>query len=429
MKRDKAVVIGAGFAGLMAARVLSDHFRSVVIIDKDEKVGSRSPRSGVAQGAHLHVLLKRGQTILRSFFPEIEQSFREAYCPKMDWAADTQWESKTGNFPRYSSDVQTYSFSRPFLEGIVHSLVSQRTNITFVRAYAERMKVENGFATGIYGEELKEDAVDLVVLAGGQHFPINRFTGHQVDESAQHIPIQITYRSMVFEASSLSFNGFKQYYYQLAPPHESIGAVICPIENGQVVATIVEYGPPRALKTDFAGFMALANQVPGGEFFKILKNGKPLTRVSTFHKPSMYMRRPDKISEFPGNVFCVGDAFCSLNPVFGQGMTSSLMQVQLLEQLLSNSRSSLSAKTFHGKSVSRLRLPFLLSKMGSNTRPDFFYRYLRSYLARCQQSPDLHQKFLGALHLEKSFDSLFDLKAFRSALFRGSLGKTERDAK
>jgi flavin-dependent dehydrogenase len=415
MKRDKAVVIGAGFAGLMAARVLSDHFRSVIVVDKDERVGSFSPRSGVAQGAHLHVLLKRGQAILRSFFPEIEQSFVEANCPKIDWAADTQWESKTGNFPRYSSNVQTYSFSRPFLEGIVHSFISQRENITFVRSHVEKMNVENGLATGIYGEDLKEKSVDLVVLAGGQHFPINRFTGHHVDEPTQHLSIQITYRSVVFEGSSLSLEGFKQYYYQLAPPHESIGAVICPIENGQAVATIVEYGRPSSIKTDFAGFMKLAEQVPGGKFFRILKDGRPLTQVSVFHKPSMYMRRPDKIADFPENVFCVGDAFCSLNPVFGQGMTSALIQVQLMAELLKNAKTS--AKYFHKNSASRLRLPFLLSKMGSNTRSDFFYRYLRSYLARCQQSAEMHRKFLGALHLEGSFDSLVDLKSLRSAIF------------
>jgi flavin-dependent dehydrogenase len=428
MKRDRAVVIGAGFAGLTAARVLSEHFRSVIVIDKDERVGSLLPRLGVAQGAHLHVLLKRGQTLLKTFFPEIEQSFFvKAQCPKIDWAGDTQWESKTGNFPRYASDMQTYSFSRPFLEGTVHSLVSQRKNISFIRSHVEKMKVENGLATGVYDENLDEYSADLIVLAGGQHFPINRFTGYRVDEPAQHIPIQITYRSVVFEASSLSFEGVKQYYYQLAPPHESIGAVICPIENNQAVATIVEYGPPISIKTDFAGFMQMASQVPGGEFFKILKEGKPLTQVSVFHKPSMYMRRPDKISEFPENVFCVGDSFCSLNPVFGQGMTSALIQVQLMAELLADS--NVSARYFHRKSAARLRLPFLLSKMGSNTRPDFFYRYLRSYLARCQQSSGMHRKFLGALHLERSFDSLVDLKSLYSAVFGGSIGKSERELK
>ncbi|MNK90493.1 putative epoxidase LasC [compost metagenome] len=266
------------------------------------------------------------------------------------------------------------------------------------------MNIENG----------KASDADLVVLAGGQHFPINRISECGVDDPKKQLPIQITYRSVVFDLSSLNFEGCKQYYYQLAPPHDSMGAVICPIEKGQAIATIVEYGRPDAIKTDFAGFLKLAEQVPGGEFSRILKNGKPLTQVSVFHKPSMYMRRPDKISDFPENVFCVGDVFCSLNPVFGQGMTSALIQVQLMDELLKSS--NVSSKNYHKKSAVRLRLPFLLSKMGSNTQPDFFYRYLRSYLARCQQSSEMHRKFLGALHLERSFDSLIDMTSLRSAL-------------
>jgi len=57
----KALVVGGGFAGLVAARVLSDHFESVLILDKDSQIGTSSPRSGAPQGSHLHVLLKRGQ--------------------------------------------------------------------------------------------------------------------------------------------------------------------------------------------------------------------------------------------------------------------------------------------------------------------------------------------------------------------------------
>jgi 2-polyprenyl-6-methoxyphenol hydroxylase-like FAD-dependent oxidoreductase len=428
MKHHKAVVVGAGFAGLIAARVLSDHFNSVVVIDKDERVGSKNPRTGASQGAHLHVLLKRGQSILRSMFPDIENIFDEAYCPKIDWAADTKWESKTGIFPRYSSDMTTYSFSRPFLEGSIHSLVSQRPNVSFIKAHAERMVIENEIATSIQGEGFHLDGpFDLVVLAAGQNFPCNRFTKHQLDDPSAHLPIQITYRSVVFETASLNLDGFKQYYYQMAAPDDPIGAVICPIENGFSIATIVEHGLPRSVRTDFEGFMSLAENVPGGEFHKILQHGRAVSDVSFFYKPSMYLRRPDKIAEFPENVFCIGDIFCSLNPVFGQGMTSALIQGQLLEELLQ--KSHLSSRNFHKKSAARLRLPFLLSKLGSSTKQDLPHRYLKAYLLRCQQSGKTHRKFLGALHLESSYTSLLDIPAMASAMFskKASLQRRKND--
>lgn len=84
---DRAVVVGGGIAGLVTARVLSDYFSSVVILDKDKKAGSPGPRSGVPQGPHLHVLLQRGQGILRTLFPGIESAFNVHLCPTIDWSA------------------------------------------------------------------------------------------------------------------------------------------------------------------------------------------------------------------------------------------------------------------------------------------------------------------------------------------------------
>lgn len=402
MKKSRAIVIGAGVAGLCTAKVLSPYFSSVVIIDKDEQIGSSNPRRGVPQGAHLHVLLKKGQDLLRSIFPHIDQSFAKAGCPKIDWAQDTQWESKTGVFPRYSSPIQTYSFSRPFLESVIYSLVLQIPNVIFVKDHIESLK--------------SFDGSDLIVLAGGQNFPINHFLNLPVDLLAQHLPIQISYRSVVFETSSLNFRGYKQYYYQLAPPQDLLGAVICPIENNRSVATIVQHGAPENLKVDLSGFMKLAEKVPNGEFYNILKNGQPLSEVSAFYKSNMYMRRPDKVLNFPENILCIGDTFCSLNPVFGQGMTSTLLQIKLLSELLKKNGPQLRSKQFHQKSAATLRLPYLLSKMGSNTQPDFSYRYLKSYLARCQRSPKMHRKFLGVLHLENSYSSLIDVPSLSQAL-------------
>jgi glycine/D-amino acid oxidase-like deaminating enzyme len=51
-----AVVIGASMAGLLAARVLSDHFEQVTIIEGDQLPEGGEPRKGVPQGRHAHIL-------------------------------------------------------------------------------------------------------------------------------------------------------------------------------------------------------------------------------------------------------------------------------------------------------------------------------------------------------------------------------------
>jgi len=67
----QVVVLGGSVAGLMAARVLSDHAERVLIIERDDlvaldlpderiaadPVGAVGPRPGVPQGSQVHALL------------------------------------------------------------------------------------------------------------------------------------------------------------------------------------------------------------------------------------------------------------------------------------------------------------------------------------------------------------------------------------
>jgi flavin-dependent dehydrogenase len=68
-KNRRAVVIGGSMAGLLAARVLTDFFEEVVLIERDELPEGPEQRKGVPQGRHLHGLLTRGQELLESLFP------------------------------------------------------------------------------------------------------------------------------------------------------------------------------------------------------------------------------------------------------------------------------------------------------------------------------------------------------------------------
>lgn len=419
MKRQQAVVIGAGFAGLIAAQVLSNHFDSVVVIEKDPKVGSNTPRPGAPQGSHLHVLLGRGQEILGDLFPGIYDVFTGAGCPRIDWAQDTTWETRLGRFPRYKSGVVTSAFSRPFLESTLYSFVSKKSNVAFVRATVESVEVGQGLASAITCLDGDIFAADLVVLAGGQHFPIGKMLSLNADEiKTESSPIHITYRSVQFEAASLNLKDEKQYYYQFSLPKDSLGAVISPIEQSKYVATIVQYGAVHKGKIGYDEFLGLAAAVPGRKFYEIIKDAKPLTEVSVFHKSAMFLRTLHKVQGIPVNVFAMGDVFCSLNPVFGQGMTVALEQALILKELLSDSQ--VSSRTFHKQSLRKARLPFLLSKISFDSRAGFAQRYLEKFLLRCQDSRDVHRGFLEVLHLQSSSFKLFSFKALFSTLLKGN---------
>jgi 2-polyprenyl-6-methoxyphenol hydroxylase-like FAD-dependent oxidoreductase len=53
-------VCGASMAGLLAARVLSDFYGSVTLVERDVLPQAAIQRRGVSQGHHLHALMSRG---------------------------------------------------------------------------------------------------------------------------------------------------------------------------------------------------------------------------------------------------------------------------------------------------------------------------------------------------------------------------------
>ena len=74
----RAVVVGSGVAGLFGARVLSDHFDEVVLIDRDDVPDSPRTRDGVPQGKHFHALLPGGLNIASELFPGFRDDLQAA---------------------------------------------------------------------------------------------------------------------------------------------------------------------------------------------------------------------------------------------------------------------------------------------------------------------------------------------------------------
>ncbi len=87
----------------------------------------------------------------------------------------------------------------------------------------------------------------------------------------------------------------------------------------------------------------------------------------------------------------------SLNPVFGQGMTVSLMQAQMLDKMI---MTGMSTMDYMKKCEEMSKLPFHLSRLGSEKK-GIGKLLLRAYLKCCQKSHKLHHLFLRQLHTLK----------------------------
>ncbi|AZZ35588.1 hypothetical protein CIK05_01830 [Bdellovibrio sp. qaytius] len=414
---NKAVVIGGGIAGLAAARVLADHFSSVVVCDKDPHIGSAQVRVGAPQGSHLHVLLKNGQSVLQELMPEVFDKVSTSQCPTIDWAQDTVWENKFGRFPRYASDEKTFAFSRGLLESEVFKSVSQYKNISFKYGQVLEFKtfesqIKN--ITLISGEIIE---ADLFVFAGGAQAKLPALLGLLQSQIPYDVTdIDVTYYSARFKTETVSLPDCAQYYYQADPHLESIGGVISPIENGLTVATLIEYGKTPVRLLDRAAFLAKSMQLPKLDFFSAVMKAEMQGQVSCFHKKTMSRVRPSAFKHLPSNLILVGDALLSLNPVFGQGMTSAFLQIRELNTQLKKNK-NINAIQFHKKALSLTNTAFAMSKAGSMDQRHYVKRYLDGYLQLAGKSQAHHLRFLQALHLERGPLSLFDagvaIKAMR----------------
>src|SRR5688500_9434372 len=65
----RAIVVGAGVAGLLAARVLVEQFDRVAVVERDALPAGPDFRPGVPQSRHIHALFVRGRQLLERLLP------------------------------------------------------------------------------------------------------------------------------------------------------------------------------------------------------------------------------------------------------------------------------------------------------------------------------------------------------------------------
>src|SRR5215472_10855821 len=112
----QALVIGGSMAGLLAARVLADHFGQVTILDRDRLPADPAFRAGVPQGRHVHVMLMRGQRILEQLFPGLVDELEASGAPRVDWFKDSQTYTVFGWYPSVSGEFSAVMCSRELWE-------------------------------------------------------------------------------------------------------------------------------------------------------------------------------------------------------------------------------------------------------------------------------------------------------------------------
>lgn len=346
-----AVVLGGSLAGLLAARVLADHFERVTLIERDAYPQTAEARRGVPQANHVHGLLARGRRILEEFFPGLQDEMIAAGAPVADIANDIAWFTPAGWGVRFPSDLQILSFTRPLLDLYVRRHLARNSKIEIVDNTDVLRLVPGTSPNQVAGvlvcprsldadrRVAKELRADLVVDATGRASRAPRWLsdlGYSTPEETV-IDAFLGYASRLYQIPENFERDWKCVFVQSAPPKRKRGAILFEVEDNRWLVTLIGGGrdyPP----SDELGFLEFARSLEVPTIFDAIRRAQPVSPIKTHRATENRRRRYDRAPEMPENFLVLGDAVCAFNPVYGQGMTVAAMGALTLHTTLGEQR-------------------------------------------------------------------------------------------
>lgn len=337
-------MIGASMAGLLAARVLCDHFARVTLVERDALPDEAQPRKGVPQGRHLHVLHTKGEELLNRWFPGLSADLVRSGAAQLDVPGDLLWFHFGGYNVRFHSGLTTLAMSRPLLESHVCRRVLRLPNLECRQrheAAALATSADHRRITGVIVRPLSADAgseliaADLVVDAAGRgsRSPawLESLGYGRPAETA--VAIGLAYTTRLYRQSIASLPDAKALFIQPTPPHQKRLGALFPIEGGRWIVTLGGYRDHHA-PADEEGFLAHARALSAPDLHRVLTQSEPVSDFVVHGFPSNLRRHYERMKDLPEGYLAIGDAMCSFNPIYAQGMTVSASEADVLDRIL-----------------------------------------------------------------------------------------------
>ncbi|HZM75229.1 MAG TPA: FAD-dependent oxidoreductase [Candidatus Limnocylindrales bacterium] len=358
---DRAVVLGGGIAGLLAAYVLAERYATVTVVERDRLPVAAGHRRGVPHGRHVHGLLPGGLRVLEDLLPGICQQMISGGALTGDILGDVRWYVRGQRLPQTSIGITALSASRPLIEAAIRQRVRALSNVTVrdgcmatgLLLSPDRRRV-GGVQVGWNTEVLP---ADLVVDATGRGTRTLGWLGRHgyPDPPADRIHIDLRYVSCTFTAPP-EIIGTDLLVAIGRVPGQRRSGVMQRIEGDRVLVTLAGIRGDRP-PLDPHGFAGYAASLPAHDIADLIRAGTPVSALTQFHCPTYVRQRFEQVARFPAGLLLMGDSVCSLNPMYAEGISVAARTAAVLRHQLRGA-DELTAEPFFKAVCSTLDAPW-----------------------------------------------------------------------